>query len=104
RNIISQYIQYPGALTGLFQFSVENASRVKVVTPNFLADLAILITFSAPSLCPKVLGLFCFLAHLPFPSRIMAMWFGIFNSVIIPLYILTTIPKGGLIFYKILGL
>ena len=64
RNITSSF--------GLFQFSVEKEKRESVFIPISCENLTVLFTAFTPSLWPKTLGRPRFVAHLPFPSIIIA--------------------------------
>ena len=61
---------------GLFQFSVEKVYKVRYLTPILPQTLVISLTELIPSLWPAMRDNFLELAHLPLPSIIIAMWFG----------------------------
>ena len=64
------------------QFSVEKAYNVKYFTPDSFIARVILTTFSAPFLCPKVLGIPLFFAQRPFPSIIIAICVKLLSSLV----------------------
>src|SRR5699024_5287979 len=82
KNSFGNFIKKSTSDLGLFQFSVEQAYKVKISTSCFEAVFTIFLTTSIPSLCPAALGNPRFLAQRPLPSIIIAICFGILSILI----------------------